>query len=411
MDAKALRKLAANLADNRDFISNEETTKQSLIIPFIRLLGFDPANPREVRLEYSGEFTAHDGKRLPDRMDFAIFDSTGTKPRFVIEAKALGTNVSEKSPQLARYVSQMVGLRFGIISDGCDYLFYGDLDEKNRMDSEPFFQFGLDDPKLDFDEVAAFLGNFSREKFEAERLISEAEDSRYRQGMVEKLVAALREPDDDFVRWLADGVYKGVKTKAVMARLTGITRDSVQPAIMRVINEDFLNKLRDQMLDVQENRGDAAPGSDEDVDGAPAQDSAADESTPAPKPIKKEIETSEDELAFFNKVSEVLDHAHLEGVDVAKIRFKDTVNYFNVSYDRPTWWFLRYFADSRKKNFTTMVPVEVARELAPSFQVDSAPPVFGASRVYLNSPDQLWALKDLLARSLTMLLASKSSVS
>ncbi len=79
MDAQELKKLADNLAANQDFITNEETTKQSLIVPFIRLLGFDPANPREVRPEYSGKFTENDGKRLPDRMDFAIFDATGMK--------------------------------------------------------------------------------------------------------------------------------------------------------------------------------------------------------------------------------------------------------------------------------------------------------------------------------------------
>ena len=406
MDAQELKKLADNLAANQDFITNEETTKQSLIVPFIRLLGFDPANPREVRLEYSGEFTAGDGKRLPDRMDFAIFDATGLKPRFVIEAKALGSDVEGKSPQLARYLSQLPGLRFGIITDGREYCFYGDLDEPNRMDSEPFFSFNLSDTKLDFDAVAAFLTNFSRDKFEAESLISEAEDSRYRQGMIDRLVYALREPNDDFVRWMADTVYKGPKTKSVMARLRGLAAEAIQPAIMRVINEDFLSKLRDQMLTAaQDFQGEVAPVEAKADEAPPGEDQP--ESPEEATPPKKETVTTDEEMKFFEKASNVLSHAGLTGVDPDKLCYKDTKNYFNVSYDRPTWWFLRFFGDSRKKNVVTLVPVETAKTLAPSFEVEAAPSVFGESRIFISSVDQLWALKDVLVESLKLLLASK----
>jgi len=123
MDTKALRDLARRYKDNREFITNEEMTKASLIVPFIGALGYDCSSPREVRLEYAAEFTTNDGKRLPDRMDYAIFDATGQNPILVIEAKPLGANVHARSPQLARYMSQLPQLRFGIITDGCEYLF------------------------------------------------------------------------------------------------------------------------------------------------------------------------------------------------------------------------------------------------------------------------------------------------
>ncbi len=126
MDAKALRDLARRYQDNREFITNEEMTKASLIVPFITAIGYDTSSPREVRLEYTAEFTVNDGKRLPDRMDYAIFDATGQIPILAIEAKPLGADVRARSPQLARYMSQLPQLRFGIITDGCDYLFYRD---------------------------------------------------------------------------------------------------------------------------------------------------------------------------------------------------------------------------------------------------------------------------------------------
>lgn len=68
----------------------------------------------------------------------------------VIETKPLGTDLASKSNQLARYIAQMPDLRFGIITDGCHYLFFGDLDQQNQMDREPFFRFTLDDPKSDW---------------------------------------------------------------------------------------------------------------------------------------------------------------------------------------------------------------------------------------------------------------------
>jgi predicted type IV restriction endonuclease len=80
MDAKALRDLARRYQDNKEFITNEEMTKASLIVPFITALGYDTSNPREVRLEYAAEFTANDGKKLPNRMDYAIFDTARQAP-------------------------------------------------------------------------------------------------------------------------------------------------------------------------------------------------------------------------------------------------------------------------------------------------------------------------------------------
>jgi hypothetical protein len=45
MDAKLLRDLARRYRENHEFITNEEMTKQSLIVPFIVGLGYDPSNP------------------------------------------------------------------------------------------------------------------------------------------------------------------------------------------------------------------------------------------------------------------------------------------------------------------------------------------------------------------------------
>ena len=217
MDANQLKGLVQFFEENKKFINNEEATKMALVIPFIRLLGYDPGMPREVRPEFCADFTQGDGKKFPDRMDYAIFESSGEKALMVFETKPLGWDISAKSPQLARYIGQMPGLHFGIITDGCSYQFYGDLEKPNVMDKEPFFAFALNDPKADWEKIAKFLTKFSRESFNADTLVTDAEDSRYRQAMIDKLATALKSPNEDgaFMEWLTAGVYKGNRTAAV----------------------------------------------------------------------------------------------------------------------------------------------------------------------------------------------------
>lgn len=254
MNQEQLIKLAKNYKDHKEFITNEETAKMSLVVPFIRLLGYDPNSPREVRLEYAAEFTQGDGKRLQDRMDFAIFDKSGSKPLMVIETKPLNTDLKSKSPQLARYIAQLPELHFGILTDGCSYQFYGDLESPNIMDSEPFFTFSLDDSKIDWNMVASFLTKFSRDAFNAETLVTDAENSRYRQAMVEKLVCVLRAPskDEDFMKWLATDIYPGKRTAAVMARMGELAQEAIEPALLRVMGDEFVEQLKERIHAAQQ---------------------------------------------------------------------------------------------------------------------------------------------------------------
>ena len=54
-------------------------------------------------------------------------------------------------------------------------------------------------------------------------------------------------------------------------------------------------------------------------------------------------------------------------------------------------------------NVATMLPVDVVKALAPTYEVEAAPPVFGASRVYIENVGQIWALQELVLRSLQAL--------
>jgi predicted type IV restriction endonuclease len=401
VETNQLLDLVRRYVENREFITNEETVKMALVVPFIRMLGYDPNNPREVRLEFSAEFTQGDGKRLADRMDFAIFDSTGAKPLMVIETKPLGTDLKAKAQQLARYIAQMADLHFGIITDGCHYLFFGDLESPNQMDRDPFFSFSLDDPKADWGKVAKFLSKFSREAFNAETLVTDAENSRYRQTMIDKLASALKNPADDevFMKWISEDVYKGKRTAAVMARLGEVARESIEPALLRVMGDDFLAKLRERIARLHAGEDDARDQAPEGKTEVPAP-VPAEIPADAERSKKGAIETTEEELAFYELIRDICSKG---GVPAEEILYRDTVNYFNVSRGRPTKWFLRFFGSGRRKSVVSLVPADEARAMTSGFDVEEAPATFGVSRIYIDNIAQMWALKPIVLRSLELL--------
>ncbi len=402
MDTEQLRSLVGRYQENKEFITNEETAKMALVVPFVRALGYDPNNPREVRLEYCADFAQSDGKKHPDRMDFAIFDKTGQKPLMVIETKPLGTDLQANSFQLARYVSQLPDLHFGIITDGCDYLFFGDLEAQNCMDKEPFFSFSLNDVNTDWSKVAKFLAKFSRESFNAETLVTDAEDSRYREAMIEKLVVTLKNPaiDDGFMRWISKDVYKGRLTDTVMKRLGELAKDSVEPAILRLMSSDFLEKLKERMNRLQS--GEADDSNETPLVPEPTALESANTGIPEEgKEQKRGIVTTEEELRFYSLVADICSQADYSREDIL---WRDTTNYFNVSYKKPTRWFVRFFElRGEQKAVVTQVPVEIAKSMCPDFRVEEAPSVFGTSRIYIESASQVWAIKDLILASLRLL--------
>jgi hypothetical protein len=402
MDENCLVELVDKYQDVKDYIHNEEAAKMALIVPFIRLLGYDPNNPREVRLEYRAPFMQGDGKRLSDRMDYVIFDTTGENPLFVIEAKDLGTDLKANSQQLARYIAQMGELHFGVITDGCSYMLFGDLEQPNIMDREPFFSFSLADDREDWTKVAAFLRKFSRESFNAKTLIVDAENSRYRRAMITKLAGALKEPrsDETFLKWLTADVYTGKRTNAVMERLGYVANEAIEPALLRVLGRSIVASI-ERKFESDEIKGEKGESPEENAEGFDTEQS--EDEAKEDVDCKKAV-TTEEELEFYDIARQICKGA---GYNSEEIIYRDTLNYFNVSFRRPTKWFLRYFGDSKRKAIVTWISVDELRELAEDLEAEAAPNAFGVSRVYIDTVGQLWALKQVVLRSLELSIIEK----
>jgi predicted type IV restriction endonuclease len=74
-----IKTLAGAVPKLRDRLKTEEATKQSLVLPFIKTLGYNIFDPSEVVPEFSADF----GTAISDKVDYAIFIED--RPVFLFE--------------------------------------------------------------------------------------------------------------------------------------------------------------------------------------------------------------------------------------------------------------------------------------------------------------------------------------
>ena len=154
-----LRELAKRYSQYKDAILNEEMTKHVLVLPFLRVLGYDDSNPFEV----VPEFTADVGIRRGEKVDYAIMNAGN--PILLLEAKSCGMSLDNDGfTQLFRYFS-VTTARVAILTNGREYRFYSDTDKSNILDDEPFFVFRIDDFR---DADVEILEHFAKATFNAE---------------------------------------------------------------------------------------------------------------------------------------------------------------------------------------------------------------------------------------------------
>lgn len=300
-----IREIAARIPKQRDLVQTEEATKNAFVMPFISALGYDVFNPSEV----TPELCADVGLKKGEKVDYAVLRDG--KPIILFECKHHGADLSKiHASQLYRYFS-VTEARFGVLTNGVLYWFYTDLEEPNKMDSKPFFEFNM----LDIKETAVDeLKKFTKTVFDLNCILTTASELKYTHEIKRVLNEQMQEPSDEFVKFFASQVYTGRMTQAVREQFAQLTRLAFKQIVSDQINERLKTALA----------SDATPSLE-----IPHVIAEATESSPAHKLASFGVITTEEEIEAFHIIRAIL----RETVSVKRIVLRDVQTYCGILLD------------------------------------------------------------------------------
>ncbi|MEO5331990.1 MAG: type I restriction endonuclease [Magnetococcus sp. YQC-5] len=328
---EAIKELAAKSREIVSHLKTEEGTKQSLVIPFLQILGYDPANPKEIVPEFVADFGAKKGEKV----DYAIL--MHGKPIMLMECKWSGTSLTQNHvEQLYRYFP-VTGAKIGILTNGIMYQFFSDLEQTNQMDTEPFLEVNLFDLQ---DDTIKELYKFSKINFDLN--ISFAYDLKHTRKIKEHLRAELQNPTDEFVKLFMSKVYSGRMRQQSIAHFKNLT----QKACTQLLKEIKSTSLQ------------SAPPKPESPKmtqtGQQSKTEISDEKRQ--QVIKNKIVTTKEEIEAYTLVRQILSNS----TNPDRIIMRDGVSCCAILFDdnnrKPIIKF--YFDESTKKIelFNTSTP-------------------------------------------------------
>lgn len=303
-------------------LATEEATKTALIMPFFSLLDYDVFNP----LEFVPEFVADVGIKKGEKVDYAIMKDN--KPVILIEAKSVDDTLTKHDAQLFRYFT-VTEAKFAILTNGIVYKFYTDLEEKNKMDEKPFLEINILDMT---DAKMTELKKFTKDSFDIDTIFNTASELKYTSLIKSQLTNQLNNPSDDFVRFIINDFYTGVKTSNVVERFKPIVKKSLQQFV-----NDFMNdKIKSILANNEEKQVEEVT---EDIEATVEIDT---------KDIdENRVVTTEEEIQGINIVKSILS----EIVPIEDIDYKDVERYCGILYKNNTRkWICRLYFNSAKKS-------------------------------------------------------------
>jgi len=224
-----LRILASRVANTRAMIQTEEATKNAMVMPFIQILGYNVFDP----LEVTPELVSDVGTKKGEKVDYAILKDG--KPIILFECKKAGAELGiNHAGQLFRYF-HVTSARFGVLTNGLLYRFFTDLEQPNKMDEKPFFEFNI----LDFKERdVEELRKFAKSSFDLGIILTTANELKYTRAIQAKLSEWMVSPSDEFVRLVSSELLGNRRfTPAIRDQFTLVTRRAFEQLVGEKINE------------------------------------------------------------------------------------------------------------------------------------------------------------------------------
>lgn len=290
-----LKGLADKVEKLKDQIQTEESTKHAFVLPFINILGYDAFNPTEV----VPEFTADLGLKKGEKVDYAIYQNG--IPILIIECKHWASELNvHNSSQLFRYF-HVTKTRFALLTNGITYKFYTDLEEPNKMDEKPFFEFDITKLK---DGTVKEIEKFQKSNFDVNKIVDNASTLKYTRELKRVIDQEIQNPSPDFVKLMTCQVYNGRLTANVVEEFT----EMVKRAFSQYISEKVNDRLSSALSREEETQK---------------------EETILPDEPESKIETTEEELEGYNIVLAILRRK----LTKERVVHRDTQSYFGILLD------------------------------------------------------------------------------
>lgn len=306
-----IKELADRVSKLKPNITTEEATKHSLIMPFLKTLGYDVFDPTIV----VPEFTADIGTKKGEKVDYAILHDG--KPIILIEAKHHTANLDNHNSQLLRYYT-VTEAKFGILTNGIEYRFFTDLDIVNKMDDRPFLTINLESLK---EKNIKDLEQFAKESMNIDQILSMAGRKKYISELQSIFKSEIKDPSDEFVKLFAKKMTDKMLTQTVVEEYK---------TLCKLAFSDIVNELvSDKISSLQA--------------GFKAEVSSIEEDQQSDK---NSIITTEEELDGYYIVKSII----AEICPISDITYKDNASYFNVLYKNNTWkWVCRLHFNTKQK--------------------------------------------------------------
>lgn len=321
-----IKALGEKVSRMKDSIQTEEATKNAFVMPFIAALGYDVFNP----LEVIPEFVADLGIKKGEKVDYCI--QKDGQPIIIVECKHWKEELNVHNSQLHRYF-HVCSTRFGLLTNGIIYRFYTDLEEANKMDNRPFWEFNI----TDMNEAAVHeLKKYQKNAFDVDQITSAATELKYTREIKKIIGIEFNSPSEPFVRYFAKQIHTGMVTAKVMEQFTPMVKKSIQQYVSELISDRLKSALSNETNSVKEEQETKSEQSPQ-ITGSTSEEKA--------------LEFTEQEKEGFFIVKSIL----RTKVDGGRIFYRDTQRYLNILLDdnnRKT--ICRLYLNGPKKNLSWM---------------------------------------------------------
>jgi hypothetical protein len=261
--------------------TNEAQTRLYLIEPMLEILGYSRIDDKDMLTEINAGWGQKNGYA-----DLGLIVK-GKKPEIIIECKKLGKKLTDKeASQLNGYFNNTEGSKIGILTNGTDWRFYAEYEEKNKLHSNPFLT--IDFSEIDDVKIEQFA-QFHKSITDIKIILEEAQDFFFLEGFNDALSEELLNPSDDFI-------------KAIFSRMAGKRmNDNIKDKLRSLINSNSIQLALPKLIEEESKSGNI-------------------------------IITTSEELKIYHAVKTIIINS-MKKIDFSRISYRDQKNSFNILVD------------------------------------------------------------------------------